>query len=72
VAFQPDDILLFGPETRGLPMDILGSLPAKQVLRIPMRTGSRSLNLSNTAAIVVYEALRQLDFPFCESEPARD
>ena len=72
VAFQPDDNLLFGPETRGLPMDILGSLHAEQILRIPMRAGSRSLNLSNTTAIVVYEALRQLGFPFCESEHGRD
>ena len=72
MAFQPDDILLFGPETRGLPMDILGSLHAEQILRIPMRAGSRSLNLSNTTAIVVYEALRQLGFPFCESEHGRD
>ncbi len=66
VAFQPDDVLVFGPETRGLPAEILSSLPHEQVLRIPMRSGSRSLNLSNTAAIVVYEALRQLDFAFGE------
>ncbi len=64
VAFQPDDVLVFGPETRGLPAEILSSLPHERVLRIPMRSGSRSLNLSNTAAIVVYEALRQLDFAF--------
>lgn len=66
VAFQAGDILVFGPETRGLPAEILSSLPHEQVLRIPMRSGSRSLNLSNTAAIVVYEALRQLDFAFGE------
>ena len=65
-AFQAGDILVFGPETRGLPTELLDSLPPEQVLRIPMRKGSRSLNLSNTAAIVVYEALRQLDFAFGE------
>lgn len=65
-AFQVGDILVFGPETRGLPAEILSSLPHEQVLRIPMRSGSRSLNLSNAAAIVVYEALRQLDFAFGE------
>ena len=53
---------MFGPETRGLPADILQSLPASQVLRIPMRADSRSLNLSNSAAIIAYEAWRQLDF----------
>ena len=66
VAFQAGDILVFGPETRGLPKELLDSLPPEQVLRVPMRKGSRSLNLSNTAAIVVYEALRQLDFAFGE------
>lgn len=65
-AFQPGDILLFGPETRGLPAAIREALPAQQVLRIPMRDGSRSLNLSNSVAIVVYEALRQLNFSFGE------
>ncbi|MFQ5547885.1 MAG: tRNA (uridine(34)/cytosine(34)/5-carboxymethylaminomethyluridine(34)-2'-O)-methyltransferase TrmL [Woeseia sp.] len=60
--FQAGDAFLFGPETRGLPADILGSLPAEQRLRIPMREDSRSLNLSNAAAIVIYEAWRQLDF----------
>ena len=65
-AFQQGDILLFGPETRGLPAAIREALPAQQVLRIPMRDGSRSLNLSNSVAIVVYEALRQLNFSFGE------
>lgn len=64
--FGPDDMLLFGPETRGLPQSIRESLPTEQVLRIPMRANSRSLNLSNTVAIVLYEALRQLDFAFKE------
>lgn len=60
--FKPGDAFLFGPETRGLPGDILESLPEQQQLRIPMRAGSRSLNLSNAAAVVVYEAWRQLGF----------
>ncbi|MEX1033880.1 MAG: tRNA (uridine(34)/cytosine(34)/5-carboxymethylaminomethyluridine(34)-2'-O)-methyltransferase TrmL [Cellvibrionaceae bacterium] len=63
VRFASDDWLVFGPETRGLPAAILGSLPAQQVLRIPMLPGSRSLNLSNAAAVIVYEAWRQLGFP---------
>lgn len=62
VKFQPDDILLFGPETRGLPVEIRESLPKNQVIRIPMVANSRSLNLSNAAAIITYEALRQLSF----------
>ncbi|MES2203705.1 MAG: tRNA (uridine(34)/cytosine(34)/5-carboxymethylaminomethyluridine(34)-2'-O)-methyltransferase TrmL [Pseudomonadota bacterium] len=63
VNYQPDDILLFGPETRGLPVEIRESLPKNQVIRIPMMANSRSLNLSNAAAIITYEALRQLNFP---------
>lgn len=54
--------LLFGPETRGLPASVRESLPANQVLRIPMQADSRSLNLSNSAAIIVYEVLRQKNF----------
>jgi len=61
-TFRPGDALLFGPETRGLPQDVLDSLPAGQRLRLPMREGNRSLNLSNAAAVVVYEAWRQLGF----------
>ncbi len=60
--YQQGDALLFGPETRGLPQPILDALPAEQRLRLPMRENSRSLNLSNSAAVVVYEAWRQLDF----------
>jgi len=56
------DAFLFGPETRGLPTDVLESVPAEQRLRLPMRENSRSLNLSNSAAVVVYEAWRQLGF----------
>ncbi|MCK5919200.1 MAG: tRNA (uridine(34)/cytosine(34)/5-carboxymethylaminomethyluridine(34)-2'-O)-methyltransferase TrmL [Cocleimonas sp.] len=61
-SFKADDILLFGPETRGLPDDILQSLENNHRLRIPMMPDCRSLNLSNTVAIMVYEALRQQDF----------
>ena len=62
VSFEPGDALVFGPETRGLPADFRHALPAEQVLRLPMQADSRSLNLSNAAAILVYEAWRQLDF----------
>jgi len=62
VSFAADDALLFGPESRGLPDDILESVGAENSLRIPMATQSRSLNLSNTVAIAVYEAWRQLGF----------
>lgn len=62
VAFKPNDFLLFGPESRGLPSAILESLPASNRIRIPMQAQSRSLNLSNAAAIIAYEALRQQDF----------
>ncbi|MCG6201450.1 tRNA (uridine(34)/cytosine(34)/5-carboxymethylaminomethyluridine(34)-2'-O)-methyltransferase TrmL [Psychromonas antarctica] len=60
--FQSNDVLLFGPETRGLPSDILDALPHEQKLRIPMRAESRSMNLSNAVSVFVYEAWRQLDF----------
>ncbi len=62
VAFRAGDALLFGPETRGLPQAVLDALPDGQRLRLPMREGNRSLNLSNSAAVVVYEAWRQLGF----------
>ncbi len=62
VEFNDGDVLLFGPETRGLPADVLETFPAADVLRVPMRTGSRSLNLSNAVAVVVYEAWRQLGY----------
>lgn len=62
-AFRPADAFLLGPETRGLPSEILESVPAGQRLRIPMRPGSRSLNLSNAAAVIIYEAWRQHHFP---------
>lgn len=62
VAYQDGDAFIFGPETRGLPEDVRNSIPAEQLVRLPMREGSRSLNLSNTVAIAVYEAWRQLGF----------
>ena len=60
--YKDGDAFLFGPETRGLPQDVLESVPAERRLRLPMKDNSRSLNLSNSAAVVVYEAWRQLDF----------
>ncbi len=60
--FKSGDVLIFGPETRGLPDRILNQLNIHQKLRLPMLADSRSLNLSNTVAIVAYEALRQQDF----------
>lgn len=62
VQFKAGDVLLLGPETRGLPMEVRESLPNDQWLRLPMCEDSRSLNLSNACAIVVYEAWRQLGF----------
>jgi tRNA (cytidine/uridine-2'-O-)-methyltransferase len=61
--YRKGDALLFGPETRGLPKEVLEALPPEQRLRLPMQEGNRSLNLSNSAAVVVYEAWRQLGFP---------
>jgi tRNA (cytidine/uridine-2'-O-)-methyltransferase len=60
--YQPGDVFLFGPETRGLPDGILEATPEDQKIRIPMREESRSLNLSNSAAVISYEAWRQLKF----------
>jgi tRNA (cytidine/uridine-2'-O-)-methyltransferase len=60
--YRPGDAFLFGPETRGLPQRVLEGLPEGHRLRLPMRPGSRSLNLSNTVAVVVYEAWRQRGF----------
>lgn len=62
VAYQPDDALLFGPETRGLPAAALRDIPVDQRLRLPMLTTGRSLNLSNAVAIALYEAWRQRGF----------
>ncbi|TDB01227.1 tRNA (uridine(34)/cytosine(34)/5-carboxymethylaminomethyluridine(34)-2'-O)-methyltransferase TrmL [Halomonas marinisediminis] len=60
--YRAGDALVFGPETRGLPQEMLDALPEAQRLRIPMRPDSRSLNLSNACAVLVYEAWRQLGF----------
>jgi len=62
VQYQPGDFLLFGPETRGLPLQVLQQVGWDKVLRLPMRADSRSLNLSNCVAIFVYESWRQLGF----------
>ena len=62
VLFEPGDILLFGPETRGLPNNVLDSLPPEMKIRIPMREASRSLNLANAASVIIYEAWKQLNF----------
>lgn len=59
IVYQPNDILLFGPETRGLPEEIRNNHPS---IRIPMVENSRSLNLSNAVAIILFEAWRQLEF----------
>ncbi|HEU4683549.1 MAG TPA: tRNA (cytidine(34)-2'-O)-methyltransferase [Nitrospira sp.] len=61
--YGPDDAFVFGPETRGLPAAVLDAFPAGQRIRLPMVTQSRSLNLSNCVAVVLYEAWRQLSFP---------
>lgn len=61
-TYQADDMFLFGPETRGLPMEILNTFPEENIIHIPMQNHSRSLNLSNAAAVILYEAWRQLDF----------
>jgi tRNA (cytidine/uridine-2'-O-)-methyltransferase len=60
--FEPGDWFVFGAETRGLPDAVLDRLPTEQRVRLPMRPGNRSLNLSNTVAVVVFEAWRQAGF----------
>lgn len=62
VRFQAGDVLLFGPETRGLPATVLADIGEDHCLYLPMTATSRSLNLSNTVSIVLYEAWRQFDF----------
>ena len=62
VRYAADDVLVFGAETRGLPGEILSAFPGDRRIRLPMRPGNRSLNLSNAVAVVVYEAWRQLGF----------
>ncbi|WP_027967565.1 tRNA (uridine(34)/cytosine(34)/5-carboxymethylaminomethyluridine(34)-2'-O)-methyltransferase TrmL [Halomonas halocynthiae] len=73
-VYREGDALVFGPETRGLPLAMIKALPEEQRLRLPMLEGSRSLNLSNACAVMVYEAWRQFDFagaatPIEESRP---
>lgn len=62
VAYAAGDVLVFGPESRGLPEDVLAQIPVSCRLRIPMRPANRSINLSNAVAVVVYEGWRQLGF----------
>ena len=62
VVYKAGDVFLFGPETRGLPAAVLAQIPAEQRVSVPMRPGNRSINLSNTVALVVYEAWRQCAF----------
>ena len=64
-SYAAGDVFLMGPETRGLPAEVISSLPAERVLRIPLREGNRSLNLSNAAAVALYEAWRQIGFDGC-------
>jgi tRNA (cytidine/uridine-2'-O-)-methyltransferase len=63
VDWREGDLLVFGPETRGLSQEILAACPASRRLRIPMQPAARSLNLSNAVAVAVYEAWRQLGYP---------
>ncbi|MDG1748342.1 MAG: tRNA (uridine(34)/cytosine(34)/5-carboxymethylaminomethyluridine(34)-2'-O)-methyltransferase TrmL [Porticoccaceae bacterium] len=62
INYEIDDTLLFGPETRGLPKDLRSSIGENNVLRLPMVSSSRSLNLSNSVAIVAYEAWKKIGF----------
>ncbi|MCX5723504.1 MAG: tRNA (uridine(34)/cytosine(34)/5-carboxymethylaminomethyluridine(34)-2'-O)-methyltransferase TrmL, partial [Nitrospirae bacterium] len=62
VSYAAGDAFVFGPESRGLPLEILGLVAGPQCIRVPMIPGNRSLNLSNAVAVVVYEAWRQLGF----------
>ena len=65
VRYAPDDVFVFGPESRGLPLTVLEAFPPERRVRIPMRPGNRSLNLSNAVAVAVYEAWRQADYRGC-------
>ena len=62
ISYQPGDALVFGPETRGLPLEVLAEFPPEARLRLPMLQANRSLNLSNAVAVATYEAWRQLGF----------
>ena len=63
VNYAEGDVFVFGAETAGLPKPVLAGFPAGSRLKLPMRAGNRSLNLSNAVAVVLYEAWRQLGFP---------
>jgi len=65
VSYAEGDVFVFGPESRGLPPELLGSVAEGQRIRIPMKPESRSVNLSNAVAVVLYEALRQVGFGPC-------
>lgn len=69
-GYQAGDAFLFGPETRGLPEDLLGSLAPERRLRIPMQPGNRSMNLSNAVAVVLFEAWRQGRFLGAAAAPS--
>ena len=62
VIYKPGDALMFGPETRGIPEEVLAQFPQTQKLRIPMQATSRSLNLANAVSVILYEAWRQIDY----------
>lgn len=62
IAYAKNDVFLFGPESRGLPIELLEEISDQRRIRLPMMPGSRSLNLSNTVAVLVYEAWRQIGF----------
>lgn len=62
VDYAAGDAFVFGPESRGLPAEILGDTSGLHCIRVPMVQGNRSLNLSNAVAVVIYEAWRQLEF----------
>jgi tRNA (cytidine/uridine-2'-O-)-methyltransferase len=62
VKYASDDVFVFGPETRGLPQSVLNTFQPNNKIRIPMQSNSRSLNLSNSVAVILYEAWRQIGF----------
>ncbi len=70
VAFRPGDVFVFGSETRGLPEEMRARFDGERLLRIPMIPSNRSMNLSNTVAVVVFEAWRQNGFAHAQSEAA--
>ena len=69
MRFEIDDALLFGPETRGLPEEVLNAVAPGHTVCLPMRPGQRSLNLSNAVAIALYEAWRQVGYSGARPEP---